>query len=113
MGWFSSRSMAYSAKLGGRNITLGILTVFLSWDLCLSVVFRSVSAIESMSGTLEFLVWRSLSGSILIVVVSSFQPSEANVLVPTEVMLCKIVTLTFFQKQLWRLLGFRKAGLIP
>ena len=70
MDWFSSCSMAYSAKLGGRNIAFGVLKMFLSWGLCLSVGFRSKSAIESMSGTLEFLVWRNLSGLILIVVVS-------------------------------------------
>jgi len=92
MDWFSSRSMAYLAKLGGRNIVFGVLKVFLSWILCLSVGFCSVSAIESMSRTLEFLVWRSLSGSISIVVVLA---SKAKVLVPTEVMLWKKILCPF------------------
>ena len=61
MDWLSSRLMAYSAKLGGRNIAFGVSKLFLSWGLYLSVGFRSVSAMDSMSGTLVFLVWRSLS----------------------------------------------------
>ena len=70
--------------------------MFLSWGLYLSVGFCSVSAMDSMSGTLVFLVWGSLSGSISIVVVSVIQPSKAKVLIPTEVMLWRFFTLPYF-----------------
>ena len=75
----------------------GVLNVFSSWGLYLSVVFRSVLAMDSMSGTLVFLVWRSLSGSISIVVVSVIQPSKAKVLVPTVMMLWKKLLCPFFR----------------
>ena len=52
----------------GRNMEFGVLKVLMSWGLYLSVGFRSVSAVDFMSGALVFLVWRSLSGSILMVV---------------------------------------------
>ena len=57
-----------------------------------------MSAMNSMSGTLVFLVWRSLYGSISMVVVSLIQPSKGKVLDSTEVMLWKKFTLPFFPK---------------
>jgi len=56
----------------------------------------SVSATTSKSGTLVFLFWSNLSGSISIVVVSSCQPSKARLLVPTDVILWKNFTFPFF-----------------
>jgi len=86
-----------SARLGGRKIAFGDLKECLEGGFFLFGVGFSVSAKWFMSGTLEFFVWRNLSVSISIVVVSFFQPSKARVFVSTDLMFWKNFTLPFFR----------------
>ena len=64
-----------------------------------------------MSGTLEFFVWRNLSVSISIVVVSFVQSSKARVFVPTELMLWKSFTLPFFPEAMVAIARFPQGSI--